>query len=119
MIYTSYYSKKISIDCKKIQISNTKPSGYRVDYTAEHFYPSDIAWRYKSGLIDENQYIEEYRNKLSKINDRLFDIIMNKYLSDTIYIMLCYESPEKFCHRHILTDWLNEKFNININEFEQ
>ena len=29
-------------------------------------------------------------------------------------ILLCYETPEKFCHRHSVAKWLNEKLNLNI-----
>jgi uncharacterized protein (DUF488 family) len=32
--------------------------------------------------------------------------------------MLCYEKPEDFCHRHILADFLNEKLNLDIKEYE-
>ena len=31
-------------------------------------------------------------------------------------VFLCYESPEKFCHRHIVAKWLGEKTCVPIKE---
>ena len=31
-------------------------------------------------------------------------------------VFLCYESPEKFCHRHIVAKWLGEKTGVPIKE---
>ena len=31
-------------------------------------------------------------------------------------VLLCYESPEKFCHRHIVAKWLGEKTGVLIKE---
>ena len=31
-------------------------------------------------------------------------------------VLMCYESPEKFCHRHLVANWLNEKLRVNVEE---
>ena len=31
-------------------------------------------------------------------------------------VLLCYESSNKPCHRFILTEYLNSKYNVNIEE---
>ena len=31
-------------------------------------------------------------------------------------VLLCWESPEKFCHRHILADYIN-KNSVVVDEF--
>lgn len=31
-------------------------------------------------------------------------------------VLLCYESPEKFCHRHIVAQWLGDKIGVPIKE---
>ena len=33
-------------------------------------------------------------------------------------VMLCYESPEKFCHRHVIAEWMHETMNIEVKEIE-
>lgn len=31
-------------------------------------------------------------------------------------LLLCYEGKYKFCHRHILAEFLNEKYKLKIEE---
>ena len=31
-------------------------------------------------------------------------------------VLLCWEKSDKFCHRHLVAKWLNEKLNLNIKE---
>ena len=31
-------------------------------------------------------------------------------------ILLCYESPEKFCHRHLVAEWLTDNLGIKVEE---
>ena len=33
-------------------------------------------------------------------------------------VLLCYESPEKFCHRHIVADWLAKGIGISVTEVD-
>lgn len=44
------------------------------------------------------------------------DDINNRLRYDDVFL-LCYEKPREFCHRHILADYLNEHFNLDIHEF--
>ena len=32
-------------------------------------------------------------------------------------VLLCYEKPGDFCHRHILANWLEENFGFKVEEF--
>ena len=32
-------------------------------------------------------------------------------------VLLCWESPEKFCHRHILADYINKNSGVVVEEF--
>ena len=47
---------------------------------------------------------------LSKIKD---------FAGDSNAYLLCYEAPEKFCHRHMLAAWLNHRINAGVKEWEQ
>ena len=33
--------------------------------------------------------------------------------------LLCWERPEKFCHRHIVSRWLSQHLNISITELQE
>lgn len=87
------------------------------------FAPSkNLLMRYKQGLVNEEQYTKEYTEQL----DELFDdgsmvnhISFLKRLEKSEQkevVLLCYEGKGKFCHRHILADFLKEKFNMIISE---
>jgi uncharacterized protein (DUF488 family) len=41
-------------------------------------------------------------------------VVFNELGEDAI--LLCWESPEKFCHRHLVADWLSKKLDIKITE---
>lgn len=49
--------------------------------------------------------------------DILFEI--KKLAGDSNAYLLCYEAPEKFCHRHMLATWLNLKAEAGVEEWEQ
>jgi len=34
-------------------------------------------------------------------------------------ILLCYEAPGKFCHRHLVAAWLKEKLGIEVEELDE
>ena len=87
------------------------------------FAPSkNLLMRYKQGLVNEEQYTKEYTEQL----DELFDdgsmvnhISFLKRLEKSEQkevVLLCYEGKGKFCHRHILADFLKEKFDLDIRE---
>ena len=44
---------------------------------------------------------------------------IKEFAGDSNVYLLCYETPEKFCHRHMLAAWLNFSINADIKEWEQ
>lgn len=72
------------------------------------------AWFFdwKNGLINNDRYIELYNETvLNQLNPyELYE----KLGEDAI--LLCYEKPEDFCHRHIVSQWFNKHLNLNIEE---
>lgn len=71
----------------------------------------DIVMGLKKGEIDEKGYTTEYL----KILDKLDPQKVVDELGDGA-IMLCYESPKDFCHRHIVSFWLNKHLDIGVEE---
>ena len=74
-------------------------------------------WRNNTGVISEEEntryYIREYyRQVLSKID-------IEKLLEDEKDpILLCYEESSDFCHRHIVAEYINMKYGIEVPEIE-
>ena len=119
MIYTGYYSKiKEYVDSglALLSISRTKPEFAKSCIDIPQLFPSNkILWDYKKGKIDEMEYTSKYLNQLNELGvDRIIKMI--QIFGDNV-VLLCWESPEKFCHRHILADYINKNSNINVEEF--
>ena len=119
MIYTGYYSKiKEYADSGLIllSISRTKPEFAKSCIDIPQLFPSDkILWDHKKGKIDDMEYTSKYLDQLNELGvDRIIKMI--QIFGDNV-VLLCWESPEKFCHRHILADYINKNSNINVEEF--
>lgn len=112
MLYTSYFAKvkTFPANSKVYSIANSTPFPME---TISCVVPSwNLVSRYKQGLIDENDYIIEYIAMLEQ--NKIFILNSINNLTDGA-ILCCYEKSDKFCHRHILADWLRQN-NIKIEE---
>ena len=119
MIYTGYYSKiKEYADSGLIllSISRTKPEFAKSCIDIPQLFPSDkILWDHKKGKIDEMEYTSKYLDQLNELGaDRIIKMI--QIFGDNV-VLLCWESPEKFCHRHILADYINKNSGVIVEEF--
>ena len=119
MIYTGYYSKiKEYADAglTLLSISRTKPEFAKSCIDIPQLFPSDkILWDHKKGKIDDMEYTSKYLAQLDDIGiDRIIKTI--QIFGDDV-VLLCWESPEKFCHRHILADYINRNSDLVVEEF--
>ena len=119
MIYTGYYSKiKEYADSglTLLSISRTKPEFAKSCIDIPQLFPSNkILWDYKKGKIDEMEYTSKYLDQLNELGvDRIIKMI--QIFGDNV-VLLCWESPEKFCHRHILADYINKNSCVVVEEF--
>lgn len=100
MIYTSYFAKYSGSD--GVSVSVTQPSGCSFPV----FYPlvpdSDLVWGYKNGKITEDEYKAVYFKQLESLNPKE---IAQKLDGK---VLLCWEGKDKFCHRHLIAEWLNK-----------
>ena len=121
---TSYFANFRKLDKNKyiaVSIARITPVGF--DIKVEEFAPEkSTLFNYKNGKINEEQYTKEYTEQLDELFD---DGIMVNTLSrlnnlekryNKEVVLLCYEGKEKFCHRHILSKYINDKFNLDIRE---
>ena len=105
MIYTSYFAMvhRVEDKSKLIGIALWPPKGMGDIKCIRQLAPTkEILLRYKHDY-DKNAYIVAYkRDVLSQLDVHK----VAKYLDG--HILLCYEHPEAFCHRHIVAKWLND-----------
>ena len=66
----------------------------------------DYTYRYTTDVLYKLQPVSVYRDmeKIAVDNGK-----------DKIVIM-CYESPDKFCHRHLVSHWLEQELGIDVKE---
>lgn len=110
MIYTSYFANFT----RYVMNGTLQPS---VGVSIAQYMPAKInlpndnrlapsyslLYDYKEGKINEDEYTHRYYDEvLSKLDPK---IIGNKFENK---VLLCYEGLGKFCHRHIVADWLRD-----------
>ena len=70
--------------------------------------PEEYEKRYRSEVLDKLPQMEVYQELYR---------IANESHSYKI-VLMCYESPEKFCHRHIVAKWMAEAYGCNVQELQ-
>lgn len=139
--YTSYYAKykEIPKDYMCIGISRVCPfKDWNISGTFPNFIfyknnelaPSeDLLSGYKDGKYTEQDYKRIY---VTQVFNWFKDLNMTvgewaERLAEIFYgyravVFLCYETPDKFCHRHILRKFMNlqgidcEEFDIDVGD---
>lgn len=126
MIYTSYFAniKKLDGVCYAIsglipsfynQLTKQNPSKYK---RFIQFSPKKVWWQqWKSGKLNNDQFIKLYQETVLNqidINDVLKQF--NQHNKDIF--LLCYQKPNDFCHRHLVSQWLNQH-NIECKQLEE
>lgn len=119
-IKTSYYwkVKDIKKEALKVAISLTAPYG-EYDIKITDLAPAkETLWDYKADKINKKEYTEQYTEKLNMLfkNKKLDEIMTFLKNQNKEILLLCYEGKYKFCHRHILAEFLNEKYKLKIEE---
>ena len=105
MIYTSYFAemRKMTPEQKErcMSIARFTPKGVTIPINTMLAPGWEILKAYKEDG-DTEKFTAAYRKYLAGLN--VHKIGAN--IQDRI--LLCYEKPETFCHRHILAEWLND-----------
>jgi len=107
-IHTSYFAKYKEPD--GLAISLYKPKWYNGDHFSTLAPTKTILKKYKKDY-DIKSYVESYyRDVLNKLNPReIVQLINNR-------VLLCYEAPDKFCHRFIIAKWIYANTGLVITE---
>ena len=111
-MFTSYYAKH-GTDRNAVAISVRPPEWY-TGVTYPILAPTwEVVRGVKSGNISETEYAIEYLKLIKKRgaspNRTLADLGENA-------ILLCYEKPDDFCHRHIVAWWIGRELGVEVPE---
>lgn len=112
--FTSYYAR-----------SGTNPNALAISIVSPPFYKGakylllaptwDLLKAYKAGTVDERGYTEWYLRLLAERK------LTPKKVVEEIKegsVLLCYEGPGKFCHRHIVAEWLEAGADAKVTELQ-
>lgn len=123
MIYTSYFGglrkyadELLARQIVPISIAQMKPSWYRgLEYRALapskemlHDYKTNLVYRLDTPFKKKERYIlQYYRDILQNLTpEKVAADLLHLAKPRTDVVLLCYEKPNRFCHRQIVADWL-------------
>ena len=113
MIYTSYYAKikDLPDNIIPISIAGKAPKGFKgLQY--KKLAPKYSFFSVWKETKDNDYYVkcfnEQVLDKLIASNVvKELGYLCTGYLTENVDILLiCYEKPRNFCHRHLVADWL-------------
>ena len=120
-LFTGYFAqirKYINTGLVCISISGKAPSFYTgLEY--KKLAPKySFFIKYKNREIGEEEYTSEYyRLVLNNLDpQKVIEDINNLTNFANYIVLLCYEKPGDFCHRHIAAKWLSENTNFKVEE---
>jgi len=130
---TSYYAKISEIkkhypEYIMVSISGDIPNYIKdiVDLWDKRFAPNwSLFKEYKNspeGPKREIQYVKRFKNEIMSKRDinSILKEWSDKFGKDKTFVIMCYEKPQDFCHRHIVAEAIENKYNIKIPElFEE
>ena len=120
MIYTGYWAmidEYKANNLTPVGISGWSPDGY-TGKTYKKLAPKYSWWKqWHDEHLSEQWYAEQYYTTvLNTLNPNTVATQLQSMGENVI--LLCFETPEKFCHRHIVAKWLTEKANITVAEYQ-
>lgn len=109
-IYTSYFAKlrKFPPELVPISICAKAPQWYQGLEFRQLAPTYEILMRWKKNP-NEQEYILEFKKQiLSKLNANEIAQNLKMLGNEKDIVLLCYEKPLDFCHRHLVAKWLRE-----------
>ena len=111
MIYTSYFAKlsKLPSNITPIAICGKSPEWYKgIQY--KKLAPKWSFFSVWKQTHDNEYYIEHFNEEV--LNTLNVETVIKELYSlanknrDEDIVLICYEKPGDFCHRHLVADWL-------------
>lgn len=119
-IYTTYFAnvRNLPSDIIPISISGKAPSWWTgLEYKKlAPKYSFFSVWK----ETQDNEYYTQrfYEEVLAKLSPtQVINDFITMLPQGTSVALVCYEAPSKFCHRHLVADWLNAN-GINTKEVD-
>lgn len=118
MFFTSYFANLKNLPTEHVtpvSIARAAPVWYKgLEY--KQLAPSWSILKEFKETHDEKKYSEQYiKEVLDNLNPYEVREELMKLTEDWQIVLLCYEKPDEFCHRHLVADWLSS-YGIPVQE---
>ena len=110
MIFTSYFAKLnyiTKMGLTPVSIARRPPSWYRGLEYLRLAPTAELLQLYKF-LGNTEFYTEQYNKQLNELDCRQVYKDLLEMCNYTNIVLLCFETPQTFCHRHLVVDWFNK-----------
>lgn len=117
-IYTSYFAnlKNIPDNIIPISVCRRSPKGYSgLEYKI--LAPSSVLLSEWHRNHNEDDYRFNFAKQLASLDASKILDVLNYMSNGHDIVLVCYEGPSKFCHRHLIAKWLN-KHGYDVKEWE-
>lgn len=112
MIYTSYFGKLQELEKNNlvpVAICGGIPDWYKGKWYRK-LAPSWSIWSEYDKSKDSVRYTERFVDEILNKRDpkKCYQDLCELTGKTYAFVMLCYEKPNQFCHRHLVADWFNQ-----------
>lgn len=112
-MYTGYFAKEKKyreLGLVPVSISLYTPQWFNGTKYTKLSPNTSILFSYKEGKLDQDGYVRRFINEvLNQLDYKavIADLEALTNANQENIVLLCYEKPSDFCHRHIVAEWLN------------
>ncbi len=116
---TGYFKQIIDVQQNGfISISLYPSNNEFVNYEYKSLAPNwKLYENFKTKKISEDQFITAYKEQLESMNPNKVFEDLNTLVSGLEPILMTDGSKKKFCHRHLVAEWLENELGIIIEEY--
>ena len=120
MIYTGYFACTklyLSRGMKTVSIAGKAPSFYNGPQFKGFAPDYRMYMDWKKGVIDDFEYTRQFTEKLNQLDKEAVKRFLTSF--DTDIVLMCYEKPGSFCHRHVVADWIENNLHLRVEEYNK
>jgi len=103
-LYTGYFAKH-GLYSQAYSIARRQPPGLGIPEILELAPSAKLLRRWQLRRITWGEYTTKYINQLERVG-----ILQVESMLQDGMVLLCWERPDKDCHRHLLASWLRERW---------
>lgn len=122
-VYTSYFGgiSRLPENVRPIAICGSLPKGYKGAWY-KRLAPSWSIWKQwkdsKEADRDKVYTARFQKEVLSRLDAADVVSDLDRMANHEVPCLVCYEKPGAFCHRHLVSNWLNDSGLVRCVEFE-